>query len=653
MNNRGQLIIIAALLTAAILIAALVTTYSIMRSTPAQEQPQTLSAIDETNMALNQILGFTVGYYGSVLQVTGNQSYAKEQAEKYLMGGLEYIARLRPEFGASFSFNKTDLTLQVYWYTNKSYSFGKLSITYNLAALGVYGVVYKPSCRLNVEILNSTGNTIRLNVTKEKVNTEQSEPLLNLKSERFKLCYYNYATSMWGSTTPAEDQLSLNAGYYTINVTEEVNKYGFDPSSFVVEVEDQRGIKVVASSFNHITYTLNWSTIYAAANLKGASVAVEVLQNGTMRWLGQNMQNTTSLKPIPPLPIKAIHVNQTINGVNQETPFQLEDWASAYRVPLGLANNESIFNNRHMLVFLVDPSVSKVTIWWNGSDMAVQTPLAYTNRYFTSNTQLRTVSNGILNLKIDFSSLDGVASFKVESTMGSSTATAVFMRINSKTAHYGHSEPMYAILNGSVRAVLQHEVEWPEGGVPNCPNVYAQIVITLPANATYYTYQLRLMFMESQQARNVTDLCPIKIIVSTGQQRTENGTLNGYPLTSTAEGLFYNYSASYWAHHWSQFTSKTKGAGIMFTDEANKMMYFFDSITRDKTGALKVNSTARTIELLPIAIKPANFSQALDVSWSGAVATFDGTTPIYDESNKTGLWMIAEQPPAIAILAES
>ena len=61
-----------------------------------------------------------------------------------------------------------------------------------------------------------------------------------------------------------------------------------------------------------------------------------------MRWLGQNMQLTTQTLPIPPIPVKAIHINQTINGVNQEVPFQIEDWASNYQIPLGL--NQQHYN---------------------------------------------------------------------------------------------------------------------------------------------------------------------------------------------------------------------------------------------------------------------------------------------------------------------
>ena len=74
-------------------------------------------------------------------------------------------------------------------------------------------------------------------------------------------------------------------------------------------------------------------------NLQQSTFTLEILQNGTMRWLGQNMQLTTQTLPIPPVPVKAIHVNQTINGVNQEVPFQIEDWASNYQIPLGLTSN--------------------------------------------------------------------------------------------------------------------------------------------------------------------------------------------------------------------------------------------------------------------------------------------------------------------------
>jgi len=228
------------------------------------------------------------------------------------------------------------------------------------------------------------------------------------------------------------------------------------------------------------------------------------------------------------------------------------------------------------------------------------------------------------------------------------------MRINGQNSTYGASSA-YAIHHGIVRDIVHQEAEW-RNGAPNCPNLYAHIVLTLPANVTYYTYQLRLMFLDSQQNRTITDLCPLKLTSSTGNPQTEDGVSGNYPITSNATGLFYNQSASKWAHHWSQFISGTKGTGIMFTDEANQKLYFFDPIAGNTTGAISVsNSSEKVIELRPVTMTSTNFTYALDVTWSGAIATFDGTTPIYKDEGGviTGLWMIVENLPTITVTTGS
>jgi hypothetical protein len=225
------------------------------------------------------------------------------------------------------------------------------------------------------------------------------------------------------------------------------------------------------------------------------------------------------------------------------------------------------------------------------------------------------------------------------------------MRINGKNATYG-SGTAYVIHHGIVRDIVQQEAEF-SGGIPNSPNLYTHIVLTLPANATYYTYQLRLMFVNSQQSRNITDIRPIKITASIGSPQTENGISSGFPIIQNGTGTFYN-SSSVWQHHWSQIISENisekRGAGIMFTDEANKMLYTFDTSTT-KTGALIVGT--QTIELLPITRSPISFTSAKDVTWYGAVVTFDGTTPIYNSSNKSGLWITVEHPPTITVTTQS
>ncbi len=1101
MNNKGQFSIIAALLVAVVLVAAVMTTYSAIRYSPVQGQPQILSAVDETNQVLKQLLGFTVGYYGSVLKVTGNVTYAQQLASTYLKSGLTSSGSIKPEWGLSL--NTTELKLEANWFSNNSFSQGTMQVTYDLNGLGITGISYNASTRLEVQVLNASSPT----QAQFKILTDNGEPLINLGTNNIKFYRYTYGNLTWDFSVPTSI-ISHGDGTYIVDLPSGVSSY-----SYVVQVEDTRGLSVLAASFSQFTSAISWNSsafgtaldyvdsanldvlgthsafveqqngpdnvydnlteqasglgsfnysplycnllgsttiaqssgnitadtavndgnnlqlrsypsafslqtstigystkgvsyqniedritgslfpttnggqvqsvsvnlystatsqnhnaktaIYLASDkslvatseaktiipgdngwvsftfsdpkpvlnsntnyilvasassadgavrmyydsgsanqgyadsenygnwpnpdtqliadsqrkysinctfllatqytvqaefagtsdqinwlqldwaidsavtsgtanyvaqlynfatssypssgdgymttsigtsdflqtqtitanpttfrnstntwkfmltavnttaeqfdlkvdlakytstftnyavnlqeqwlsvnatnvrqdlciktgamgsepllvqvLHGGSwlnlmslvpnyfnnvslapfidsaaltirfigsndltdptpdtwnidsvylkdepdisflldlqqtvFTLEVLQNGTVRWLGQNMQLTTQTLPIPPIPVKAIHVNQTINGVNQEVPFQIEDWASNYQIPLGLTSNSTVFGNRQMIVFLLNSKVSDFTVWWNGSDAAFQTPLAFTNKYFTNDDiNAKTLSNGYVTLLF--------GSFNVKSTVaGTGTfSTATFMRINQQNSTYG-AGLAYVIHHGIVRDVVQQEAEW-NNGPTGCPNLYANIVLTLPANSTYYTYKLRLMFINSSQARSITDLSLIQLTtsVSVPQLQTENGTLAGFPILQNGTGTFLNATSGSWtAHHFSQFiTGNTKGAGIMFTDVANQRLYAFDSIAGSSTGALKSSSVI--IELLPVSAAQASFKYPYDITWYGAVVTFDGTTPVcslYDGTTPMGLWILAEYPPTLTVTAKS
>jgi hypothetical protein len=295
-----------------------------------------------------------------------------------------------------------------------------------------------------------------------------------------------------------------------------------------------------------------------------------------------------------------------------------------------------------MIVFLVNTHVSDFTLWWNGSDAATQTPLAYTSQYFSGdNPSGHTLTNGKLFLSVSTDS-----KFTVTATVGSTTSTASYMQINNQASTYGAGEA-YVIHNGVVRDIIQQESEW-SNGVTGCPNLYANVVLTLPANATYYTYQLNFMFMTSQQARTITQLNPISVTSNVGQLQTENGTILGDPVAVAGTQTLSN-STGTWAHHWSQFTDGSSGAGIMFTEQANQMLYVFDNSTTFR-GALVANAAASSISLLPVTLNPISFQNSLDVTWTGAVATFDSSAlPIYVGTGQPGLWILAELPPTITI----
>lgn len=640
MNRKGQFSIIAALLVAVVLIATVIVTYSTIRNSSVPNEPSILTAIDETNFAVKQVLGFTVGFYGSILQVTGNSSYANSTAAKYLQSGLVNIAYMHPEWGTSF--NVISLQLHTFWFTSASYSSGNLGVSYNLTGLGIQGITYSTSCKLGVSIMNTAGSQICLNITKD-----EDKPLVNLGTQAFKFYHYLSTNTTWELINPTNQPTSFSNGTYLIDPPS-----GVDPKSYVVQIGDSRGIIVVASSFSRYLCTPTFNSTFCST-APDAVLVVELLQNGTMRWLGQQLQNMTNLIPIPPVPIKAIHVNQTINGADQEVPFQIEDWASDYKVPLGLSSNQSLFSGRNMLVFLINSNVSKIDIWWDGSDTATQTSYAYTNRYFNDNTAARTLTNNAhLTLQFPFDN-----SFQPNSTVGSSTCNAKFMRVNGQSSTYGSDQPAWVITNGIVRDIVHQESEW-SGGVtsPLCPDFYGSVVLTLPANVTYYTYQLRVIFVKTQQSRTITELRPIRLVTyPNSQSQTENGTAGGYPVVSNITNVsFYNSSTQYWTHHWSQFISGTTGSGIMFTDSDNLRLYCFDNQT-SKTGALTVSNNSGSplenkIEFAPITrVTIYNYTQASDITWYGAVVTFDHTTPIYNNADKTGLWIIVEYPPTVTV----
>jgi hypothetical protein len=1108
MNNRGQFSVIAALLVAVVLVAAVTATYSSMQFGTSQEQPQILSAIDETNLGLKELLGFTVGYYGSVLKVTGNSTYAQQLATNYLNSGLQNMGDVHPEWNANF--NLTSLTLKASWFSNQSYSKGNITVNYDLAGLGIYGLSYSTTTRLDVRVLGA----ISQNQTQLVILRDENEPLINLGKNNLKFYQYNYQSFTWNLTEPANIASYAN-GTYILDLPA-----GIQSNAYVVEVSDTRGLMVLASSFtqftsavtwnstafrmephyvetnqdvlgtqgnftaqqsgpdnindtiteqpyglgafnypplslnllgsttisqssgnittdtinndgnylqlhsypsafsgngtfgcstkggtqssslnrmlgssfttvnggqvqsisvylyssdnknhnakaaiyqasdrsivgsssektvvpgdngwvtftfsdpkpllnantnyilvawadnNHVytyydtgttnqgyidsthtysggfpttdtslntdnpstkeysinctyasasqytaqaefagtsdsinwqqltwavdsavtagtanytlqlyNYTANqyplsgdgylstalnttgslqnqtitanptnyrnsttgWKLLVTAQNISAAqfdlkidmvrftsqftnyaldlreqwltvntsyvrqdlciktgalgaepllvqvlhggqwvtldtlkpnffnnisvtqyigssnftirfvggndltdptpdswdidcvylkdepdvsylinrqqsTFTIELLQNGTMRWLGQNMQVTTQTIAVPPIPVKAIHVNETINGVNQEVPFQIEDWASNYQIPLGLTSNTTVFGNRQMIVFLLNSAVTDFTVWWDGSDAATQTAMAYTNRYFTADNPTTTPPNPqtLTNGNITLQFISGAVKSTVVGTGTYSTAT--FMRINNKLSSYGGGTS-FVIHHGIVRDVIQEEAEF-GGGITNCPNVYANVIITLPANATYYTYQLRLMFISSTQARSISELCPIQLApYPTGiQTQTENGTLAGFPLVDNGTATFSNLAGpSNWApHRFSQFIQDTtsKGAGIMYTDIQNQRLYAFDSFSGSTSkGSLRASSGL--LELLPVSQAQVQFTYAYDVTWAGAVATFDGSTPVcsfYDGTTPMGLWILAEYPPTLTVTAKA
>ena len=207
----------------------LIAVYSTIRYDSSQNQsPQVLTATDETDSAILKALGFTVGYYGSILQVTGNSTYARANATAYMNSALQYISSMNPSWGATL--NMTSLNLSTNWFTNSSISTGQISVLYNLAGLGISGINYTSSCSLGVQIFNSpSNNQVCLNVTQDGTS-----PLLTLSAQNFAFYSYAYINMTWQQVYPSSTPTVFTNGTYIINVPT-----GIDPLAYVVQVTDQ------------------------------------------------------------------------------------------------------------------------------------------------------------------------------------------------------------------------------------------------------------------------------------------------------------------------------------------------------------------------------------------------------------------------------
>ncbi|MFZ7137066.1 MAG: hypothetical protein ACOWW1_01420 [archaeon] len=649
--NNGQFFVIAALLVSVVLVGGVISTYTLVRHSSVDDSPDVLGAIGEMNADIKSILDFTVGYYGSILQVTGNSSYAQGLTASYLSSGLVNIARSHPEWNPSFTVD-SDANILTSWFMPKSSSMGDISVTYSLGALGIDGVTYKTSSALTVTTLVSSSGQAEISVMRD-----ESEPELGLTVDNFWFYNYSYADSKWELVNPTNILISSN-GVYTMPLPN-----GVGPDSYSVQIEDNRGIVVSAfysqasvqseSQIPHYSYTFDWestgvSNIYNS--LSTDNFVIELLQNGTLKWLGQPLE-MASTQPIPPVSVKAFRINATINDVSQEVPFQIEDWASDYMVPLGLSSNDTLFSDTNMLVFMVNNEISEITLWWDGNDTATTSPFAWQNNFSgdVSDTSDITLYNGNIRLNVRITGETLVAT----STAGSIRGAAEFLRINSESPVFGAGTSV-VIADGSVRTILQQEPEY-SGGATNCPNFYAQLYFTLPLNTNYYTYTSRLIFVDSDTSlnRRLTNLNVIEHTAFTGAALTENGTISGYPVVDDSTGSYYNQSASSEDHHWSEFIAGSSGTGVMFRDVASNL-YTFDKIIGSDTGAIVVEQTGypsfnRIIEVNSVELASVDdFDYFLDLVWSGAVVTFTAE-PIHPTFGDNGLWVMVEDPPTVSM----
>jgi hypothetical protein len=467
-----------------------------------------LQAVQSVEQGMNHVYAASASYYSSILNVTGNYTFARQQALSLTQEGFDRLSVLYSLYGLSF--NATPTEVRASWYSPRSYTYASGVVSFNLSAQGLSGITYNASQELSVDI-TSTSSCGIYKCSDVQVAEQGGVNDAALTSSNFYFYVFDGQTSIWVRASPSSQVVNYGNGTYAVPLPSSSST-----SLYVLGVQDSRGITVIATNAHEITYSLTDS------NPVNQNVIFEFLNNGTVTELGQCVVSCSSSSvsvPIPPVPVKDILVNETLSGHKSAyVPFQVEDWASNYTVPLGLSGNLTLFSNFQMVVTMVNPSdTQSVTISWNGTDSSRQTLYAIPDHvpgenggtYFShklSSSSNDIYTNGMLSISVPQggSTAGVVLTISEENNPLTVLGTVNIVRADGVTPDEGGGYA-YTLVPGVVRDILQVEPENPSGwGKAN--NLYFQAVILIPADTQWIQVINRAYFVTAPYSRSVNDL---------------------------------------------------------------------------------------------------------------------------------------------------
>jgi hypothetical protein len=213
----------------------------------------------------------------------------------------------------------------------------------------------------------------------------------------------------------------------------------------------------------------------------------------------------------------------------------------------------------------------------------------------------------------------------------------------------------YVIYNGVVRDIVSQTavVDTTDNSIPT---IYYNYVITLPANCTYYTYQITNTMLSTTTHRKINDLSFIKLTMPNGASKYVMTDLkNKYMEVANPTTFPSQYKGlNRWVEYLSTSGSTYSGAGILMMQESVDRIFKFDQdIAPMSTG--RVNLLSASLQLSPVLLLPlTNYQSYSQVTWYGAVLLFKSNsqydTIYYREgvANAHGLYSMVVYPPTIS-----
>jgi len=627
-KKRGQFLIIAAVLILLVMISTIVFLYSNLPTFSFSAQ-NFLPIINSVQKSIQSVYAASASYYSSILNVTGNYTYARIQASQLATLGFNRLLTLYFTYGLTLSASKPKLI--AYWYAPYSYTIAKGSVSYNLTQLGLSGLTINATQELGAQIVCPP----RCLSSQQAIVYVFSEtgPITSLSPQNFFFEVFSNTLSRW-IKQPVTSVANYGNGTYSLQIPS-----GVSAKAFVLGIIDNRGILVYLTSYSKVNYAITWPPSISPS----VPIMFEIFNNGTVSMLGENILSSTNY-PIPPVPVKDLIVNETVKGgKSYQVPFQVEDWASGYTVPLGLSGNLTLFSNFQMIVTEVNTSVTSVTVYWKGLDSQNQTPYAipksFVNKYRFAQDSIskNIINNGLLIFNIQNSGVQ----ISVTDENGRNLGVIYYVRADNVVSFSGGGFT-FTIVNGVVRDILQVEPE-NSAGFGSAYSAYFQVVTLIPWKSNLTQVFVRAFFVATTQTRTVNDLMFVQLKPSFGniQIFIDNGNSNSNNYLdsySSNYGDYYNQQSSN-AHFWGMFCSYNGNSqnpdptkcnrlsiGFLMTQNNLQSLYNFPSIQNQPYAGVFAGQSCKPlspcIEIDPYLANVKNnnqlqFSTAYTIAWTG------------------------------------